>query len=68
MPYVSQAQQGFFHSPAGMAKVGPKIVAEFDDASRGQIGLPKVKKPETPTSHRSLNFGALVARARDLSR
>jgi hypothetical protein len=46
MPYVSRSQQGFFHTPAGKKKVGPEVVKEFDNASRGQTGLPEhvVKK------------------------
>jgi hypothetical protein len=49
MPYVSKAQQGFFHSP-GAAKAGitKADVKHWDEASRGQHGLPEhVKKKES---------------------
>jgi hypothetical protein len=36
MPYVSKAQQGYFHTAAGRKKVGAKVVAEFDAASKGK--------------------------------
>lgn len=35
MPYVSQAQRNFFHSPTGMAKIGAKEVAKWDAESAG---------------------------------
>jgi hypothetical protein len=35
MPYKSKAQQGYFHTAAGKAKVGAAVVKEFDAASRG---------------------------------
>lgn len=38
MPYVSAAQRGFFH--ANKKKIGPKVVEEFDQASKGQKKLP----------------------------
>lgn len=38
MPYASRAQQGLFHS--ANSPVSPSVVKEFDDASRGQTGLP----------------------------
>jgi hypothetical protein len=42
MPYVSQAQQRFFHSP-GAAKAGltKADVKHWDEASRGQHGMPQ---------------------------
>ena len=49
MPYASRAQQGLFHSPN--SPVSAAVVKDFDDASRGQKGLPyhasntKKKKP-----------------------
>lgn len=44
MPYVSKAQQGFFH--AHPEKVGgEKVVKEWDKASKGHRDLPEhVKK------------------------
>jgi len=77
MPYVSRAQQGYFHSPEGMKKVGPAVVAEFDQASKGQSNLPAKapqKKPLVPTAaptlgvpmqaRSAMNYGALVSNAR----
>lgn len=45
MPYVSDAQRRFFHSP-GAAKVGitPAMVKEYDEASRGKKLPEKVEK------------------------
>jgi hypothetical protein len=43
MPYQSRAQQGLFHSPN--SPVSAKVVEEFDEASKGQKGLPYKKKP-----------------------
>ena len=49
MPYVSSKQRAFFHSP-GAAKAGitKKDVKHWDNASRGQRGLPEhvTKKKE----------------------
>lgn len=39
MPYKSKAQQGLFHSKN--SPVSKKVVAEFDEASKGQKGLPE---------------------------
>jgi hypothetical protein len=44
MPYKSQAQRGYFHTKAGMKKVGAAVVAEFDAASKGKRLPKKVKK------------------------
>ena len=35
MPYKSLAQERFFNSPEGRAKVGAKVVEEFNSASKG---------------------------------
>lgn len=44
MPYVSDAQRRFFHSPAAaQAGISPKTVQEFDSASKG-MDLPEKKK------------------------
>lgn len=39
MPYVSDAQRRFAHTPTAKAKGFP--TAEFDAASKGQKGLPE---------------------------
>ena len=69
MPYVSQAQQGYFHTPAGMAKVGPKVVAEFDAASKGDKDLPKraPKKAAGREGRSAVDYGAMVAHARSFA-
>ena len=42
MPYLSQAQQGWAHTPAGMKALGgASKVAEWDAASKGHKDLPK---------------------------
>ena len=46
MPYVSKAQQGYFHTHK--KEIGAKVVAEFDVASKGEKNLPKhVSKKKT---------------------
>ena len=46
MPYKSKAQAGFFHSNVGKKGITPKMVSEFDSASKG-MKLPKrVKMPK----------------------
>jgi len=46
MPYVSQAQAGFFHT--NPEKVGGSaVVKEFDEATKGKK-LPKRKHPKPP--------------------
>lgn len=42
MPYKSDAQRGWAHTPAGMKALGPAKVAEFDRASKG-MDLPERK-------------------------
>lgn len=44
MPYESQAQRGKFHAMEARGEISPKVVSEFDRASRGKK-LPKHKKP-----------------------
>ena len=52
MPYVSKAQQGYFHTHR--KEIGAKVVAEFDKASKGEKGLPEhVKK----TNAKKKNLG-----------
>lgn len=60
MPYVSRAQQGLFHSPNSPVSAG--VVKEFDNASRGQHGLPyHVGRPfGRPTQQRSSRSEALA--------
>ena len=40
MPYSSEKQRAFFHTPTGLKKIGFKKVKEFDRASKG-LKLPK---------------------------
>ena len=40
MPYASDKQRKFFHTAAGMKKVGKAKVAEFDKASK-ELKLPE---------------------------
>lgn len=40
MPYKSDAQRRFFNSKEGKAKVGAKVVEEFNEESKGQKNLP----------------------------
>jgi len=43
VPYTSDAQRRFFHSPgAAKAGISPKVVEEFDQASKG-MSLPERK-------------------------
>ncbi len=50
MPYVSKAQQGYFHTHK--KEIGAKVVAEFDKASKGEKNLPKhVKKSSKPEKY-----------------
>lgn len=50
MPYRSRAQQKFFHSAEARGEISPKVVKEFDQATKGKYGsLPEhVKKPKKP--------------------
>ncbi len=36
MPYKSKAQQGKFHELEKQGKISPKVVAEWDKASKGK--------------------------------
>jgi len=49
MPYVSKKQRGKFHVLEAQGKISPKIVSEFDKASKG-LKLPErvVHKAKTP--------------------
>ena len=46
MPYKSKAQQGKFHELEKEGKISPKVVAEFDQASKG-MKLPDRTKPKS---------------------
>jgi len=49
MPYKSDAQRRFFHSPgAKKAGITPGQVKEFDSASKGMALPEKVKKGNEP--------------------
>ena len=64
MPYASRAQQGLFHSPN--SPVSASVVKEFDDASRGQKGLPQhVKQKKKPGAklQKAFNTGRISAGA-----
>lgn len=39
MPYSSDRQRRYFHYAESVGKISPKVVAEFDSASRG-MSLP----------------------------
>ena len=43
MPYTSDKQRRWAHSPSGLAKLGKAKVAEFDQASKG-LAIPKKAK------------------------
>jgi hypothetical protein len=50
MPYKSQAQRGKFHAMEERGEISPKVVNEFDKASKG-LKLPEKmghKVPEKP--------------------
>jgi len=52
MPYVSRAQQGFFHSPAARkAGITSFMVKEWDAASKGHKHLPARVKPKPRNPH-----------------
>lgn len=44
MPYASDAQRKKFHVLENEGKISPKVVAEFDEASKGQKLPAKVNK------------------------
>jgi len=46
MPFKSNKQRKFFNVPANKEKIGPKVVDEFNQASKG-MKLPEVKPPTT---------------------
>lgn len=44
MPYKSDSQRRYFHWAESQGKISPKVVNEFDKASKGKK-LPEKKKP-----------------------
>ena len=44
MPYKSKAQQAKFHVMEKQGKISPKVVKEFDQASKGKKLPKKVKQ------------------------
>jgi hypothetical protein len=44
MPYKSQAQRGKFHILEKEGKLSPKVVKDFDQASKGKVLPAKVGK------------------------
>ncbi len=44
MPYASKAQQGLFHAKEERGEISPKVVKEFDQASKGMKLPEKVKE------------------------
>jgi hypothetical protein len=46
MPYKSKRQRRWAHTEAGMEKLGPAKVAEFDQASKGKKLPERSKKPK----------------------
>lgn len=44
MPYKSQAQRRKFHALENEGKISPKVVKEFDSASKGKKLPARVKK------------------------
>jgi len=54
MPYASRAQQGYFHAAMERGEMSPKVVKEFDRASKGRKNLPyHVKKQKKAAKHHS---------------
>ncbi len=50
MPYVSQAQAGYFHTHKAQLEKQGVDVSEWDAASKG-MKLPKVKTPRERVAH-----------------
>ncbi len=48
MPWASDKQRRFGNSPTGKAKMGAKVVNEFNQASKGKK-LPEAVPDPTPT-------------------
>ena len=53
MPYKSKAQQGYLHAAAERGDISPKVVKEFDKASKG-LKLPERvgSQPPGPPIHK----------------
>jgi hypothetical protein len=52
MPYKSEAQRRWAHSPSGVRALGKDKVSEFDRKSKGRA-LPERKKPRSCKEHRA---------------
>jgi hypothetical protein len=45
MPYKSKSQARYFHAAEARAEISPKVVSEFDQATKGKFkGLPNTVK------------------------
>jgi hypothetical protein len=51
MPYRSEKQRRWAHTPAGVRKLGKRTVEEFDRASRG-VNVPETAPRERRVSNR----------------
>ena len=47
MPYKSEAQRRAFHAKAARGEIDPKVVEEFDRASKGKKLPERVKKSKS---------------------
>lgn len=56
MPYKSDSQRKFFNSPAGQAKLGPSVVNEFNQASKG-MNLPNHMSHSAPQAPQAIPHG-----------
>lgn len=63
MPYVSQAQRGFFHTAAARkAGITPAMTQEWDQASKGQAHLPAHAAKDKAPHHSSHSHTAAAMR------
>lgn len=58
MPYVSDKQRKYFHYAESVGKIAPKVVKEFDKASKGKK-LPeyKAKDNKKKAAHKGIVKG-----------
>ena len=54
MPYKSNAQRKYFHYLLDKGKISPKVVSDFDNASRGLV-LPEKLAPKPNNGWRGLS-------------
>ena len=73
-PYVSNAQRGKFHAMEERGEINPKVVKEFDQASKGKKlpehiakALGGIGSPSTPTSSPDRGFGAVIVKTTEQS-